>query len=204
MCSLSLHSRRERQWTVTDSCSKLPCGHAVDSQDQDSASSEEEVIPTRTSRKKHRRPYTQAVAVFLQLPELASSLSTINSDSFREGFQRHPAVFVHPPQPHTSLSIEVPSFELDPYAPSNHAFLQYEFLQYERSLQEASDFSAVAPVSRENCLRLIRLTRLQTTQVSDGQERASRLKEDLWQHQQNIGIARLSTPVCYSSLLRSN
>jgi len=152
-----LHSRRERQRTVVEGnylteallqplltlqpqTKAVPgvqeSASTVDSQDQDSTSSEETTsIPRRTHRqRKMLSKSSPSPQVSTQLRELAESLSVINSNSFREGFQWHPAVFVHPPQPN-GPNIEVPNFELDPYAPSNHAFLQYEW-----SLREASDF----------------------------------------------------------------
>ena len=142
-----LHSRRERQRTVasanylaeaqalpTRSQAKPPQKSAsVESKDQDGTSSGlEETISV--PRRKRRQLSTAMPQLSAQLRQLADSLSIIDSKSFREGFQRFPAVFVHPPKDHTP-TIEVPNFELDPYAPSNHAFLQYE-----RSLREASDF----------------------------------------------------------------
>jgi len=188
-----LHSRRERQRKVaaanylaeavlqppTLQPQAVPAASAVDNQDQDDTSYESEETISMPSRKiRRRKKPSRSPPVSTQLRDLADSLAVINSNSFRDGFQRHPAVFVHPPQPHGPAS-EIRNFELDPYAPSNNAFLQYE-----RSLREASDFlcrSAGCPgkLSRFDSLRLRRLQ----TQVSEEQERASQLKEDLWQHQ---------------------
>lgn len=190
-----LHSRREGQRTVARAnyiaeaeLQSLPTQPQVEiisgarsAVDNPYQTIPEETIPMPSRkilrRKKLSRPLPQ---LSTQLRELADSLSVINSDSFRDGFQRHPAVFVHPPQPHEP-SIEVPNFELDPYASPNHAFLQYE-----RSLREASDFlrrsSGPGNLSR---IDLLRLTRLKT-QVSEEQDRASKLKKDLWQHQRSI------------------
>lgn len=192
-----LHSRRERQRSVAAAHYLAEAGpkHAptlqpqtipVDRQREDSASPEEVIsMPRKKRRQRNPKLSASLPQVSSQLRELASSLSVLNSESFREGFQRHPAVFTHPPQPYGPPSTEVLNFELDPYAPSNHAFLQYE-----RSLQEASDFlhrcsSSARKLSRVDSLRLTRLQK----QVIEEQERASQLKQDLWQHQRSISIA---------------
>jgi hypothetical protein len=195
------HSRRERQRAVAEAnylaeAQLLPTqpqskpgpqkSPSVGIQDQDgtSSGSEEIISVPRRKRRQRRKLSTPMPQLSTQLHELAESLSVIDSKSFREGFQRCPAVFVHPPQDHTP-NIDVSNFELDPYASSNHAFLQYE-----RSLREASDFLRRCSSCPRKLSRIdsFRLTRLQT-QVSKEQEDASQLKEDLWQHQRSIAAA---------------
>lgn len=109
----------------------------------DDCSSGDSHIGSSALRKMRRRRATvrsPAVLVSHQLQQLATSLSVITSDSFREGFQRNPAVFTCPP----STQAKKPNFDLDPYAPSNYALLQYE-----KSLRDASVF-----VSRATCQKL--------------------------------------------------
>ena len=203
-----LHSRRERQRQVATAnylaeavlhptlqppaVSGVQKSASTVDQDQDSTSYESEETVSIPSRKVRRgKKLSRSPQVSTQLRELADSLAIINSDSFRDGFQRHPAVFVHPPQ-----TSEIPSFELDPYAPSNNAFLQYE-----RSLREASDFLRCCSGGPRKLARFdsLRLRRLQM-QVSEEQERASRLKEDLWQHQKCIA-SQTTTKVIDTGLL---
>jgi hypothetical protein len=80
-----------------------------------------------------------------------------------------------------------PNCDLDAYAPSNYAFLQYE-----KSLQDASIFlshAAGLKLSRPNSLR----RRCLDTLVADGQKSASLLKQYLWEQQ--VGINQRPEPV---------
>src|SRR6266568_2722692 len=86
--------------------------------------------PRRIQRRR-ATPQSPAVLVSHQLQQLANSLSIITSNSFRESFQCNPAIFTCPP----GTGAEKPDFNLDPHAPSNYAFLQFE-----KSLQDASIF----------------------------------------------------------------
>jgi hypothetical protein len=129
--------------------------------------------PPRKIRRRRATAQSPAALISHQLQQLANSLSVITSDSFTDGFQRNPAVFTFPP----GTQAEEPNFELDPYAPSNHAFLQYE-----KSLQDASVFlshAASQKLSRINALRRKRLE----IQVADEQRRSLLLKQDLWEQQ---------------------
>ncbi len=105
-----------------------------------------------------------------QLQQLANSLSIITSDSFRESFQHNPAIFTCPP----GTGAKKLDFDLDSHALSNYAFLQFE-----KSLRDASVFlsSVGQKLSRIDSLHRKRLG----IQVAEEQKRALLLKQDLWE-----------------------
>ena len=105
------------------------------------------------------------------------------SDSFRESFQCNSAVFTCPP----STQAEKLNFDLDPYAPSNYALLQYE-----KSLQDASVFLSRAAGQKLSRIDSLRCKRLEI-QVAEEQRRTLLLKQDLWEQQ--TGIHQRTEPV---------
>lgn len=121
------------------------------------------------------------------LNNIASSLSIITAQSFLDILDRHPLVFIHPPDKHDSIHVKDLGYDwlkLDPDSASNEAFLQYEekILEIIRFLTPIASTTRKWSINRRDHVK----AKLLLQRVYEEQTNVLDVKKSMWECQQRL------------------